>query len=579
MEGMSAIMQASSSLTVTLTPNPDPDSGGGGADEPELDEAAAAPVPASVKASVLEAARNLIKLWDESGEQAALVLPTFITMDDRNVLHDHCELRQLNHESVGEEEGDRRLRVSRRGGTDAAGSADVHVTDDIFRSLQFDGEWETVLVKIDPRHWMAHWFLMAQSKSSVLFKYFCVATSEAIFQVWGGDETLRGTRAWVKAGLRARFKQGNGVDMTDEAAKKAEVARVDGLIARVRRSYWRRRCRFTIPAPRELARRLLLVYRFFRDIDDPETGRPFFSGGIGKNGHLAICRRMLAMVAKGELSDHPTIPLYVGRFCLRTQSGLEGYHQHLENDVTKAGKAAGLKWTEAATNEFDWRWTVRALRARGLVPPWVCHYNLALIDYLYDTAVALLGAVEGPKVVAGWRRTKLMHAPLLRHGMSYGLEAQRRAEAAGPSQAAPLHGEAGWVAALIGSAQPLRYRPTAGDVTMLLAQPADATAEQLSDAAFARGLHLPPSKAAKLAPEAAVEEQAALLYCNPTHPSCNPTRPGCNHMRPGCNHVHSGAARARGGQLPPPAAAASHAHRAAVGDGGTATAARSDGRQ
>jgi len=126
--------------------------------------------------------------------------------------------------------------------------------------------------------------------------------------------------------------------------------------------------------------------------------------------------------------------------------------------------------------------------------------------------------VEGPKVVAGWRRTKLMHAPLLRHGMSYGLEAQRRAEAAGPSQAAPLHGEEGWVAALVGSAQPLRYRPTADDVTMLLAQPADATTEQLSDAAFARGLHLPPSKAAKLAPEAAVEEQARLAleeanYC------------------------------------------------------------------
>ena len=209
------------------------------------------------------------------------------------------------------------------------------------------------------------------------------------------------------------------------------------------------------------------------------------------------------------------------------------------------------------------------------------HYNLALIDYLYDTAVALLGTVEGPKVVAGWRRTKLMHAPLLRHGMSYGLEAQRRAEAAGPSQAAPLHGEEGWVAALVGSAQPLRYRPTAGDVTMLLAQPANATAEQLSDAAIARGLHLPPSKAAKLAPEAAVAEQVVLLYCNPTRPGCNPTRPGCNPTRPGCNptrlgcsptrpvcnHMHPGAACARGGQLPPPAAAASHAHRAAVGDG------------
>ena len=132
------------------------------------------------------------------------------------------------------------------------------------------------------------------------------------------------------------------------------------------------------------------------------------------------------------------------------------------------------------------------------------------------------------------------------------------------------------MAALVGSAQPLRYRPTAGDVTMLLAQPANATAEQLSDAAIARGLHLPPSKAAKLAPEAAVAEQVVLLYCNPTRPGCNPTRPGCNPTRlgcsptrPVCNHMHPGAACARGGQLPPPAAAASHAHRAAAGDGGT----------
>ena len=496
------------------------DEGGGSNDddmpelEPELAEEQ--PVPASVKASVLEAAQKLIKVWDESGSQTPLLLPSFIGQEDRSALHDHCELRGLNHESVGEDDAERRLRVSRRGGTDAdTCNGEAGIGDQVFDSLQFYDEWGGVLVKIDPRHWMGHWFLMAQSKSSTLFKYFCVASSEAIFQVWAGGEDIVGTRAWVKATLRKRFKQGVGVDMTDDGAKKAEVARVDGLISRVRRSYWRRRCRFTIPPPRVLARRLLLVYYFFRDMDDPETKRPFFSGGIGKHGHLSICRRMLAIVAKGELSDHPTVPLYVGGFCLRTQSGLEGYHQHLEDDVTKAGKAAGLEWTEAATNEFDFRWTVRALRARGLVPAWVRHYNLSLIDYLYDTAVALLGEVAGPKVVRGWRRSKLMKAPmLLRHGMSYGLEAQRRAELAGPSSSgeasSPLRGEAGWVAERVGSPRPLHYRPTASDVEMLLAQPRDATPAQLSDTAFARGLHLPPSRAEKLAAEAAAEERARL---------------------------------------------------------------------
>ena len=47
----------------------------------------------------------------------------------------------------------------------------------------------------------------------------------------------------------------------------------------MRRGYWRSHCRFSIPPPRELARRLLSVYYFFREMDDPETGRPFFSSG------------------------------------------------------------------------------------------------------------------------------------------------------------------------------------------------------------------------------------------------------------------------------------------------------------
>ena len=255
---------------------------------------------------------------------------------------------------------------------------------------------------------MANWFLMAQSKSSGLFKYFCVATADAVFQVWEGGKEQRGTRAYVREGLRKHFKQGEGVDMTVEATRKAEVKRVDNLIMRVRRSYWRSRCRFRIPEPRILVQRLLQVYYFFRDLDDPETGRPFFSGGVGKHGHRAICKRWLSIVAKGELSDHPTIPLYVGDHCLRTQSGLEGYHQHLENDVSKCAKAAGLEWTEAATNEFDFRWTVNRLRERGLVPSWVRHYNLSVIDYLHDTAIRLLGGVEGPKTVKGWRRVPLM---------------------------------------------------------------------------------------------------------------------------------------------------------------------------
>ena len=64
----------------------------------------------------------------------------------------------------------------------------------------------------------------------------------------------------------------------------------------------------------------------------------------------------------------------------------EGYHQHLLS--SKCALAAGLEWTEAVTNKFDWRWVVRAVRTAGLLPSWVRHYNLSLIEYLYGDALA-----------------------------------------------------------------------------------------------------------------------------------------------------------------------------------------------
>ena len=565
------------------------DRDGHGPPEPQLDQGEDIESQArTVHFTVLLAATRLVKLWDDSDDSEALLLPVFLTLEDRAALHAFCEGRELNHQTVGDD-GNRQLRVSRRQGVDGHSiGEDINVTDDIFQSLQYNDTWEDVRLKMDPRHWMANWFLMAQSKSSVLFKYFCVATSDAMYEVWEGDETVRGTRAWLKEKLKKRFKFGVGVDMQNDAQRKAEIARVDELISRVHRGYWRRHCRFTIAPPRPLARKLLLAYRYFCELDDPDTGRPFFSGGRGKTGHRSICLRYLRLVAKGELSDHPTIPLYVDDWCLRTQSGLEGYHQHFEECVLSVCKHAGLRWTEAATNEFDWRWIVRALRKRGLVPKWVRHYNLALIDYVYDTAVNLLGDVEGRKIVQDWRRSKLITTPLVRHGMyvlyvlcifvkealrvrllrllflvrgilvvcllyiwqnkthsgdpmcvavicerdqtcekyvlcvdtsatgyrHYALEAQRSTVAGRFNSVAEndaLHGEGGWVAQRMGSTQVLRYKPTAADITMLLAHTAGTTALQLCQTAFKQGLHLLPGAAEKLMQEAAVEEKARLL--------------------------------------------------------------------
>ena len=470
------------------------------------------PVDYAVHTTVLKRAEELISCWDASGETAPLMLPTFLTLDDRAALHSFCEHRGLAHRTVGDE-GARQFIVSRRpgGAGPNADAGEVGVGGDMMAALPFDDGWGTVLCKYDPRHWMGNWFLMSQSKSSTLFKYFCVATSDAIFQVWGGDASTPGSREHVKAHLRKRFKLGDGVDMSDAAAAAAERKRVDGLIARVRRGYWRSRCRFSIPAPRELARRLLSVYYFFREMTDPETGNPFFSPG-----HEKRCANELAYVARGELSDHPTIPLYlelrrlssglVISRCLRTSSGLEGYHQHFYHALSKCALGAGLRWTEAVTNEFDWRWTVRAAREAGLIPSSVRHYNLALLEYLHDVAIKLLGAEAGARVVGGWRRTRLMEAPLVRHGMYYGHEAQKRAALAG--EPAPLQGEGGWVAQRLGSPQPLRQRPTAADVDAVLREPADATGQQLSNTAFARGLHMSPPRAERFV-TAVTQDEAA----------------------------------------------------------------------
>ncbi len=509
-----------------------------GDDDDDDEEPRGDPFAESHHATLFQVACDYIVAWKVKGDTDRAIMPAFVTGRRlRAALHAFCEEPQINlaHDTIDvtEENGETTTRfvVRRRTGPAAAGSggdgATGFTTDNILMSLAFDEGWQSVLVKYDIRHWMGNWFLMAQSKSSPFFKYFCVATSDAVFQVWKGDASIPGTRDHVEAHLRKRFKHGINVDMTNPEAKKKEDERVDGLIKRMRRGYWRKHCRFTIAPPKELAQRLLSVYYFFSKLKDPETGNDFFSPG-----HEAICRKELAYVAKGELSDHPTIPLYIQlrttktglaiSRCLRTSSGLEGYHQHLENAVSKCGKAAGQRYTEATTNEFDWRWTVRAVRKAGLIPKWVHHYNLPLIEYLYDTAIKLRGPVGGQAVVEGWRRTKLMTTPLLKHGMHYGYEAQKHAAPAAAADAPkePMGGEAGWVAEQMGSPRPLHYQPTAGDVDALMgARPptandqdaAGVTAEQLNEVAWTRGLHLPTANAERWMEEVTTDEAARVM--------------------------------------------------------------------
>ena len=120
-------------------------------------------------------------------------------------------------------------------------------------------------------------------------------------------------------------------------------------------------------------------------------------------------------VAHGYLSDHPTIELYTPSrklstglqifHCLRTSSPQKAYHQHLNNDVSACGKHAGLRYTDAVTNEFDWRWVIKALRKADVLPRWLRHFNVALIDKVYDFVGKLFSADAAALHLPGWRRT------------------------------------------------------------------------------------------------------------------------------------------------------------------------------
>jgi hypothetical protein len=472
----------------------------------------------STRKSCLEAAIAVIDLFEQTDMQEPLRLPSFLTEDDRAALHAHCERRRLGHVTEVAADDSTELSISslvvsrglRRAATDddpAPQPAPLQSDGaKILATLRFNEAWEELCIKYDPRHWMGNWFLMAQSKSSALFKYFCVATSDALFKVREGE------RERVKKHLRELYKQGSGA---------AEKKRVDNLIKRVRRGYWKKHCQWTIEEPRALARALLAVYDFFSKLTDPETDRPFFT-----HGHAKRCAHELAYVAAGYLSDCPRFELYVPLHalstgliiyrCLRTSSALEGYHSHFDDAISSCGKALGLRYFDAVTNEFDFRWTVRALKRAGLLPKWLRHYNLQLVELVYDLAEKLEPG-SGKTILKGWRRTRLMEQPLLKQGAHYGLEAQKRTAAAGGSDGSAGNGsvatghvsEGRWLSERLGSPTALRTHRTAEDVDALLADSADLqNPEALSTIAFERGLHLPRAEARSFGEELLKDEAA-----------------------------------------------------------------------
>ena len=464
----------------------------------------------AAKKTVLQAAADLIDAYSFSSVSEPLVLPTFLTPSDRAALHDRCESLGLLHVSI-ESEGSRQLEVRKSSLPISAGQVDRSsflLSSDsdarILSQLNFNSEWQIGSIKYDPRHFMGNFFLLAQSKSSPLFKFFCTAVSDAIFKMQDGE------RARVEAHLRKLFRE-KPRDPTD-------VLRVNTLVLRVKRSYWRSYACFSILGPQVVVRDLLAVYNFFKTLLCPESGRPFFASDHDKRIVLE-----LSYVANGYLSDHPTIALYIPLrklatglqifHCLRTSSPQEGYHQHLNNAVVACGKHAGLRYTDAVTNEFDWRWVIKALRKAGVLPKWFRHFNVALIEEIYDLVGKLFSSDAVALHLPGWRRTKLMTVPLLHQGIYYTLDSLRKmlspqAPAVDLKLAAAIS-EGDFLSQCLGTEQPIRFNRTAADTEVLLAafQADPATVASVS---FARGLLLSPAEASSFGEVVLLDEKARL---------------------------------------------------------------------
>ncbi|CAN0474622.1 unnamed protein product, partial [Laminaria digitata] len=270
-----------------------------------------------------QAARSLVA-YQRSSRRTPLKMPPALGLKDRQLLHEAAEKLGIDHKSEGE--GDQRCIVfSRRTGPVVAPPDE----------MKYNPDWALRRVKYDIRHWMANMFLMCSTKDTPLFKYFCVAVSDAVFMI------IPTSREEVRAHLKF-------------------LGLSDDQIKRVRRKYWRSRARFVVPAPALLLIRLTDVYDFFCDLVDPSTGRSFFI-----NDHAKRMRHEMTYVARGDLSDIPGVEMYVkvGTFtsglarwiCLRSSSALEGYHLHLAKIIGPGARKASPRWLEAVTNHHDFR--------------------------------------------------------------------------------------------------------------------------------------------------------------------------------------------------------------------------------
>lgn len=385
---------------------------------PEIPEDAPAGVDElNVRDCLLQSCVLLVTKFAESRRAASrsetieLRLPSVLRPEDREKLHAHAEDLGLRHESVTQGEV-RCLIISRPPATSTSAADSVRPSECEPSTAEFNNDWGHIRTKADVVHWMRNVFKIAHSKGSGLYKYWCTALADAVFQECDGER-----------------------ERVLKHAKALGVKKDD--MKKLPRKFFRLRARYLIPEPRVLYQRLQGVYKMFAPLWDPVTNRPFLVAG-----HKNKWATEMWYVRKGYVSDPPADagvpPLYVkARTCAKTgfefyeckrgSTRLEGSFLHTAFVRKAVAMNASPEWLDCIVNEHDFRVCVKALRKRELLPPGQ-HFDLQLLDILYD----LIPPNQRSDVLGNWKRTIFDPAdpPRLRHGLHFGRESLRAAAAA-----------------------------------------------------------------------------------------------------------------------------------------------------
>ena len=294
-----------------------------------------------------------------------------------------------------------------------------------------DKGWATSLwsyIGYDIKHWITNFASMCTAdKHSRAYKAFLVDISDAIFKIRVLDD---------------------GSTDFDRVKSHALNTMDSSTVSRLRRKYWRSRCRYHVPEPNRLIRDLYDVYCFYRDLDDPlNPGSKFLSADS-----WSIFVKEIKYVQEGLLSDLPGIEMYqllpkrmrdgTLRFrCLRGGAH-EGHHLHFRMTIHPGARGRiSPRLLNAKTNLWDFVWNIRAAITAGLMPD-TGHFWLWWNDY----AIAALGPNPNPDhippALRNWHCIDTTADPICQRGILWDeLDAIKDLQASSPQRISPLRSD------------------------------------------------------------------------------------------------------------------------------------------